>query len=110
LTANAVGPVENHRLGGACQQCRVQAGDNPLRCRLFITRGAVDLASQKQSAQAFGLQGRIELARVNMVIFDGIARSDHAHPLQSWDGCKKGELDFLGKRSGDAVRIDRGVI
>ena len=77
----AVGAVEHDRVGSACAHGCVQARNNSLRRSFFIASGAVDLAGQEQTWQTLGLQGRIEFARIDMVIFDGIAWPDHANPL-----------------------------
>src|ERR1700691_6144937 len=88
----------------------MQARNEALRRRLFIAGGAVDLAGQEESRQAPGLQGRVEFARVDMVIFDGITGPDHPNLLQARDRCQNGQLDLFGQRSGDTVRIDRAVV
>ena len=88
----------------------VEPRDQPLRRGLFIARGAVDLSGQEQARQPLRLQGRIELARIDVIIFDGVARPDHPHALQARDGLQDGELDFLRQRGRDAVRIDRGIV
>ena len=79
----AIRPVEHDRIGAAGRQCGIQAGHDALRRRLFIAGGAVDLSGQEQARQALGLQGRIEFAGIDMVVFDGIARPDHLDPLEA---------------------------
>ena len=52
----------------------VDASDNSLRSGLFISRGAVDLAGQKEARDAVGLEGRAEGARIDIVVLDRITR------------------------------------
>ncbi len=45
-----------------------------------------------------------------MVVFDGIARPDHPHPLEPGNGREDRELNLFRQRGRDAVGIDRGVV
>src|SRR5680860_1465380 len=56
----------------------VDAGNKPLPRSFLIARGAVDLARQEQTRDRLGLQARVKLAWVHIVVFDGVARADHA--------------------------------
>ena len=47
--------------------------DSNLRCRFFISSRAVDLASEKQTANLLGLKSVVQLAWVNVIVFDAIA-------------------------------------
>ena len=106
----AVRAIEHDRVGTAGRQSRVQARDNSLRRRLLISGRAVDLSGQEETRQALGLQRRLEFARIDMVVFDGIARPDHLHPLESGNGREDRELNLFRQRGRDAVGIDRGVV
>ncbi len=79
----AVGAVEYERRRTCCGQGCIEARNKPLRRSLFIAGGAVDLPRQEQPGQTLGLQRRIEFARVDMVVFDGVARTDHPHPPEA---------------------------
>src|SRR6185369_14372458 len=52
----------------------------------------------------------MKLARIDMVIFDGVAGPDNPRALQARNSRNDGELDVLRQRGRDAVRIDGGVI
>src|SRR5436305_1076877 len=52
----------------------------------------------------------IKLARIDIVIFDGIARPEDARGLKAGDGCDEGLLDFFGQGSRDAVWIHGRVV
>ena len=54
-------------------QCRVDAGNKPLRGRLFIACRAIDLASQKQPRHRLQPQCPGQRPWIDEVIFDGIA-------------------------------------
>ena len=60
-------------LRGCVQTCKKSL------CRsLFIACGAVDLAGEKQSAQASRFERRIQLARIDVVVFDRVAGTHDA--------------------------------
>ena len=52
----------------------------------------------------------MELARVDIVVLDGVARALHARGLEPRDGLQERVLHVLGQRGRDAVRINRVVI
>src|SRR3546814_7619787 len=56
---------------------------------------------------ALRLQGRLQLAGIDEIVFDGIARPQHHRMLQPGDGFQQRGLDFTWQRGRDAVRIDR---
>ena len=60
-------------LAAAGDARRVQPRQQPLRRRLLIAGRAVDLAGQEQPADPLGLQRRPQFARIDMVVFDGVA-------------------------------------
>src|SRR3546814_9547393 len=65
-------------------QGRVDPGNQPLGSGLFIARGPVNLAGEEQARQALGLQRGPELTRIDVVVLDGVARSEeHTSELQS---------------------------
>ncbi len=82
----AFGAVESDGPSPAGSRRRVQACHQALRRRFLVAGGAVDLPGEEQPRQAPGLQCRMQLARIDMVVFDGIARPDDAHVLQPRNG------------------------
>src|SRR5262245_47978986 len=53
----------------------VDTGDQPLRRRLLITGGAVNLAGKEESANALCLQGGLQLCRLYEIVFNRISGS-----------------------------------
>ena len=53
----------------------VDAGDEALRRGFFVARGAVDLAREKQARERLRLERGLEIARIEEVVFDGVARA-----------------------------------
>jgi hypothetical protein len=51
----------------------VDAGQQALGGGFFVAGGAVDLAGEEQPADGLGLQAGLELARVEVVVLDGVA-------------------------------------
>ena len=67
------GAIEGHWLPPGGASCSVQPGDEPLRRRLFIAGGAVDLAGEIQTGELLGFETRIKRPRIDIVIFDSVA-------------------------------------
>ena len=107
----AVGAGDDEPARGARRrQRRVDAGRNALRARLLVARGAVDLAGQEQPRLLFRLQRRQQLARVDVVVLDGIAEALDDHPLEPRNGAQERLLHFGRQRGGNAVGIDGVVV
>src|SRR5262249_46084607 len=92
------------RQGRCIETCK-----KSLRCGLFITGGAVDLSSQKQSVQTFCLQCWSKLARIDVIVFDGVAGTNKLRILQTGNRCDQCMLHVSRKRCRNSIRID-GVI
>src|SRR5205085_4903804 len=93
---------------GACG--RVEPGDQALRGGLLVTRRAVDLAGEKKAGEPLGFERRHELARVDVVVLDGVAGPDHPGVLEPRDRRYQGKLNVVRQRSRDAVRINRRIV
>ena len=105
-----VGPVE-HEFGRAGnRKRRVEPGNQALSRRLFIASRAVDLAGQEQPGQHAAFEGRQERARVDEIVFDGVAGLEDLRPLQPPDGADHPFLHILRQRGRNAVRVDRVVV
>ena len=70
----------------------VYAGHNTLSRSFLITCGSVDLTSQEQVFDYFGFEGKIQLCRVEIVVFDGVCRFENLGILKSGDGMKGVQL------------------
>ena len=88
----------------------VEAGGEPLRAGLLVSGRAVDLAGEEEARQPLDLKRRIELAGVDMVVFDGVAGPQDFAAFEARDRADDLRLDVLGKRGGDAVRVDGRVV
>ena len=130
----AICTAENELLLALRGAAGVDAGEDALRRRLLVAGRAVDLAGEEQARDAPCLEsicmigegesarlaeagcrkarerereGRtLELARVDVVILDAVARLDHVDVLESRDRAQQLELVLGGKRDRDAVRVD----
>src|SRR5215467_5589265 len=56
------------------------------------------------------LEALVQLARVDIVVLDGIAGADHSRAAEAPDGLQECKLHVLGKRGRNAVRIDSVVV
>src|SRR5690606_4301956 len=63
-----------------------------------------------EAADAPRLQRRAEFARIDMVIFDGIAGAQDARLFEAGDARDERHLNLFGQRGRDAVRIDGVVV
>src|SRR5574337_1009703 len=87
-------------------QRRVEAGDQPLCGGLLVTGGAVDLSGEIQPADGLGLQPWVESARVEVVVFDRVARPGDMRVLEAGDRLHQLKLHVVRQRGGDAVGVD----
>ena len=67
-------------------ECRINSGDQALSRSLFITGGAIDLSGEVQILNGLGLEGRVELSRREIIVFNGVTRPDDVGALESGDG------------------------
>src|SRR6267142_7056035 len=65
----------------------IDAGNQALCRRLFVAGRAVDLSSQEKPGNPLGLKRIGQLPRIDIVIFDGVARATHDRALETWDRC-----------------------
>src|SRR5690606_7872092 len=70
---------------------------------------AVDLARQEKPGQFLRFERSRQLTRIDMVVFDGIARLDEPHLLQPRNGVDEEILDIGGQGGGYPVGID-GIV
>ena len=93
----------------AGQRRRVETCKKSLCRSLFVACGAVDLAGEKQSAQTFRLQRRLQFARIDVIVFDRVARPHELRILQTGNRRNECVLNFFRQRRRNSVRIN-GVI
>ena len=72
---------------------------------LLIARGAVDLSCKEQAADQFRFKGRLQLRRVEIVIFYSVARSVDFSVAQSRDLVQRVELHIHGHGRRESVKI-----
>src|ERR1700760_2886751 len=84
--------------------------EKALAASLFVARGAVDLASEVEAREALDLESGCQLARIDIVILDGVARPLDDNSFEPRHRFQKRLLDLDGQRSRDAIRIDRVVV
>ena len=106
----ALGAIELDWCRVPCPRRCIEAGNKTLRGGFFIAGRAVDLAGEEKPRQALRFEPWGQIARVDMVIFDGVSGSRYASALKAWNRCHQGGLHLLRQRRRNAVRIDRAVI
>src|SRR5207237_10210022 len=85
---------------------RIQSGEKPLGCGLFVPRGAVDLAGEEQAPKRLRLKRSMEVARIEIVVLDGVSRPHDVSVLQPADRVHQVELNVERQARGDAVRVE----
>src|SRR6516225_4729177 len=80
-----ISPREDHRMPPGKPRCGIQARDQTLTCCFLITGSAIDLAGKVQACNRLHLECVVQLAGVNGVILDGVARPDHLRMLEARD-------------------------
>ncbi len=87
-------------------QAGVDARQQPLCRRLFVAGGAVDLAGEKQAADRLGFERGFQVARIVVIVFDGVAGTQDVRVFQPGNRAHDGELHVERQRSRNAVGID----
>ena len=77
------GPIKERIGFAAAIPDGIQTGDQALRAGLLISGGAIDLPGEKQSRHRFDLQSGIQSARIDIIIFDGIAIFEDLNLLET---------------------------
>ncbi len=107
----AVGPRHDEFTAAAARrQRRIDPRDDPLRAGLLVSRRAVDLPGQEKPRQRLHLERRLQLARIDVVVFDRVARPLDSHLLQARHRAQKRLLHLGRQRGRDPVGIDRVVV
>ena len=87
-------------------QGSIHASKQALRGRLFVARGAVDLAGKEKAVDRLRLERRAQAARVEEVVLDRIAGTQDVRLLQPLHRMQRGQLHVEWQRGGNAVRIN----
>ncbi|AUW45057.1 hypothetical protein CUJ84_Chr004755 [Rhizobium leguminosarum] len=98
------------RIRIVASQCSIQPGCQALSSSLFISSRAIDLAGEKQASQPFDLQRWRQLSRIDMIIFDRIARLQYSCLFETRDRFNEFGLYIRRQRGGNPVRIDRVIV
>src|SRR5689334_8873758 len=77
--------VDSKRRSISCCQSGIDAGNQSLASRLFVSGGAVNLTREKQAFDTRCLEQRSQLLRVNKIIFDGVTWPDNLSLIHAWN-------------------------
>jgi hypothetical protein len=88
----------------------LRPASSPWAAGLLVAGGAVDLAGEIEAGQALDGQRRPKLARIDVVVLDGVARTADLDIFQARDRSQERLLDLGRQRGRDAIWIDRVVI
>ncbi|MNF34622.1 hypothetical protein D3C84_154680 [compost metagenome] len=83
----------------------VAAGQQTLRTGLFVTGGAVDLPGEEQAGDHLGFQAVFQVARIEVVVLDGVAGADDMGVFHATDGAHQLQLHVERQGGGNAVGI-----
>ena len=92
---------------GRGRPTRIGSGDNALRGRFLVARGAADLTRQVQSANLFGFQRVRQTDGVDEIVFHVVTRAHNFHGAQTLHGAQNLLLNLLGIRAAHAVGVDQ---
>ena len=84
----------------------VEAGQQTLRRRFFVTGGAVDLTSEKQPGDGAGFERGFEAARVVEIVFNRIAGAQDMCALTALHRAYQSQLHVKRQAGRDAVGVD----
>ncbi len=84
----------------------VESGEQTLCRGLFVAGGAVDLARTEEAGQALAFETEMEVARVEVVVLDGITGAQEDGVLQAAHTAHQFHLHGKRQAGGDAIGID----
>ena len=85
---------------------RIGTGDQALCTGFLVTGGAVDLPGKIKSLDKTGFQRRAQVARIEIVVFDGIARAGNLRLLETEHAVDHLLLHVEGQAGGNTVRVN----
>ena len=83
------------------------AANQSLRSSFLVPGRTVDLPRAVEPGQRLDLQSSIERARIDVIVFDRIARDRDLDRLEPFHRPQHPELDIGGERCAHPVRIDQ---
>src|SRR5204863_1914039 len=105
-----LGAPEAARRPAADPLQRVDPGEESLRGRLFVARGAVDLAGEEEAVDTADLQRRLELLGVHEVVLDGVAVAGDLRVFETGKRTNDRVLHVRRQRGRDAVHVEPRVL
>lgn len=99
-------PPEGHTRFPPYQSRGVQPADESLSRRLLVSGGAVDLPGEKEPGEPFGLEGALELGRLDEVVLDRISGPEHHGFGQTGQFMDNRLLNQAGQADRKAVDVD----
>ena len=84
---------------------RVDTGHQSLTSGLFITGRAIYLTGQIEVFHHFRLQRKVQLGRIKVIVFDGIARAVNFRFFQTGNQMEGFHLNLFRQRGGKTVQI-----
>ena len=83
----------------------VDSSEQALGRRLFVSCSAVDLPRKEQASDRARLETALEFARVEVIVFNGVAGANNMRILQALHGADQLVLDIKRQAGRDAVRV-----
>ena len=83
----------------------VDACNKSLTCGLLVSGCPIDLTCEIEVAEVFGLKGMVQLGRREIIVFNSVARSEHAHVLKARYKAHGFQLYFFWKGRRKAIHI-----
>ena len=83
----------------------IGTGKQTLRGGFFVAGGAVDLSGEKQALHGLAFKSVGQAARVEIIVFDGVAGARDVGVFQPANGAHQRKLHVKGQRGGNAVGI-----
>ena len=88
------------------EQSGVDSGQQSLRCRFLVAGRAIDLAGEEQTPDRPGLQGIVQITRIEIVVFNRVAGPGDMRLFQTPHGPYQRQLDIERQTGGNAIRIE----
>src|SRR5579884_512644 len=76
--------IEHQRRLAAYLERRIDARDNALGGRFFVSRRTVDLTRMIKAGDQLGFKGGMQLARGKVIVFDRVPWLEHACATEAW--------------------------